>query len=245
MTTRNLFHTLGTLFAVLLLFGYNLYGQFEFAPTIGGGVLAGKHIKGVGFSADAGGALRYTFLQDATVSLQLRLDLQYSYLNAPEVQKNLFRHPDLTGADDANFIFAWQDHLVRIPLTIGIRPNAFFNRNVTLRIGAYYGRGFAGKASHKVVPTGFDLYELSTYVPDPVKAPQSPKLTNAGGNMSVVPQNEHRYGLIGAIDFRLGGQLEASLYYTGDLISSWDGSAARDGVPVIPHSLKIGLSYWF
>ena len=62
-------------------------------------------------------------------------------------------------------------------------------------------------------------------------------------NFITLAQNEHRAGVLAAIDVNLYKQLDLSLYYMGDFVDSWNSGNFK---PVVkPNALKLGLSYWF
>ena len=77
----------GFAIALLTLCALPVKAQFEFGPTAGVGAVMDKPIQGAGLAADLGVSARYTFLKDAPVSIQLRLDATYGIsMQGPSVR---------------------------------------------------------------------------------------------------------------------------------------------------------------
>lgn len=222
--------------ALLTLCSLPAKAQFEFGPTAGAGFIANKHITGAGFSSDLGLSVRYSFLKDAPVNLQVRLDAIYGYLYASSVHKNVIQHVRFAPEED-RFAFAWQDHLIRLPLTVGMHFNDILDGRVTFRLGGYYGRGIAGKVRHVKTPAGLDFPEFDSYKSHTIKGAEGYE-----GNFITLAQNEHRVGVVTAIDVNLFRKLDLSIYYMGDLGDSWN-SAYKPYIR--PDAVKLALSYWF
>lgn len=196
-----------------------------------------KPIKGAGLSADLGLSARYTFLKDASISLQVRLDAMYGYLYAGSVQKNVIQHVRF-GLEDDRFAFAWQDHMIRIPLTVGVRFNRILDGRLSLRVGGYYGRGFAGTVRYVKTPEGLSFQEFNSYQSQTIKG-----VAGYDGNFITLAQNEHRAGVLAGVDVNLYKKLDLSLYYMGDFLDSWDSGVFKPYIK--PNAIKLGLSYWF
>ena len=227
----------GFAIALLTLCALPVKAQFEFGPTAGVGAVMDKPIQGVGLAADLGVSARYTFLKDAPVSIQLRLDATYGYLYAGSVCKNVIQHVRF-GQQDDRFAFAWQDHMIRVPLTVGVRLNNVLGGKVSLRVGGYYGRGIAGKVRYNKTPEGLSFPEFDSYKSNTIKG-----AAGYEGNFITLAQNEHRLGVLASIDVNIYKQLDLSLYYMGDLVDSWDSINFKPAIK--PNALKLGLSYWF
>lgn len=211
--------------------------QFEFAPTVGMGLVTDKQIMGGGFALDLGVSARYTFFEaDAPVNLQVRLDATYGYIYASALQKNVIQHVRLDLEDD-RFVAVWQDNLIRLPLTLGVRFNNVFNSKVTFRAGAYYGRGIGGKVHYFKTPANLYFQSFNSYRSNTIKG-----MDGYEGNFITLAQNEHRLGVIAAMDINLLERLELSLYYMGDLGDSWNAGVKPS---VKPNAFKLALSYWF
>lgn len=211
--------------------------QFEFAPIVGVGTVMDTTFEKAGFTTDLGISARYTFLKDAPLSIQVRLDAQYSYLSVGTVRKNLIQHARFNEGGEYPFGFKWQDHIFRLPLTVGVRFNNVLDGRVTLRAGGYYGRGITGSVGYIYTPANLTFPQFNSYESQTFKGN-----SEYDGNFMTLAQNEHRLGFVVAVDVNVYKQLDLSLYYMGDVVDSW---SFMKKPYVIPKSLKLGLSYWF
>lgn len=219
------------------------YAQFEVAPSLAGGIFTGKSIGKIGITFDVGVSARYTFQSSASVSLQARIDILYSNARTQSITRNLFQDNWLQNRPGFNF--EWQDHLIRIPLTLGLRFNEIFNGDLALRMGGYYGRGLSGKARCIECPgISSTPFEFNSYSTDGIE------VVNDGNSKTLIhpiAQNASRVGIILAVDYKVWQQMEVSLSYVKDLNSAWSYMGTDTFVypNVNLQTIKIGASYWF
>lgn len=237
---------LGVLVAILtfVLPSTSAFAQFEFAPVAGAGVFSAKSTIKPGFTTDLGVSARYTFFPHGVVSFQARLDVLYSYQRNTQLTRNLFQNPELKS--HLGFVFDWQDHKLRLPLSLGLRFNEVFNGSLTLRAGAYYQRGIGGKARCTLYPFEnlVTPFEFNTYATESFDVKRA---DNTVKRLSTIAQNESGFGLLFAADYRVWDNLELSLYYMGDMTPTWPILYSNSYIhtSVKPQAFKLGVSYWF
>ena len=216
-----------------------MLAQIEVAPIVDFGGVSGPGFSKMGRTFGIGASVRYTFFQDSpSVSLQVRLDAQYSNYYASSIERNLFQNPELAGK--SRFRFNWQDHVLNVPLTLGVRFNSFLDGNLSVRAGAYWTRGLKGSIHYIATPDENMTYQaIDAYNTVIIKVPGK-------SNRLTIAENESRVGIVAAVDYRVWKQLELSASYMRDLNPTWVHGIVNDSQPPIKlNFFKIGAAYWF